>query len=67
MSIYVILEYKNYYDEINEEMTFEGLISIKENFGEIKYNYWRCWKCEKICEFRAKNSIKNKIVYIKVE
>lgn len=32
MSIYVILEYKNYYDEINEEMTFEGLYKYKRKF-----------------------------------
>ena len=32
MSIYVILEYKNYCDEINEEMTFEGLYEYKRKF-----------------------------------
>ena len=32
MSIYVILEYKEYCDKVNEEMTFEGLHKYKKKF-----------------------------------
>lgn len=34
MSIYVIITYKEYFDKVNETMTFEGLHKYKKK-------YWR--------------------------